>query len=508
MPHAGIMMQPLVLGIDCGTQSLRAAMYQPDGLLVAQAIRGYTTQYPHPGHAEQRPADWWDALCGAVRGCLRDGGIPPETVAALACDGTSYTGVFCTDGGHPLRPALLWMDHRAAAEAQYIEETGHPALDTCGRRISPEWTLPKVLWAQIHEPETYAAAERIVEGADWLIHRMTGRWVTSNSNASGKRHWTPKKGWPVAFYESLGLPELAIKSPSEVVYLGEPVGRLTPAAADALGLTPQCIVAHGGMDGWTAAVGKNCFHPGTASLALGTSIVMAVEHNKPLIINGVMGPFPDGIRRGYWAYEAGQTSGASVVGWLVKTLGFNDDAETHHRLGQDAAAIAPGSEGLTVFDAWRGSRTPYFDFNARGVFCGLTLEHSPAHLYRAVLEGCAFGIRNVLTTYLDGGLPIESLRVCGSGAENLLWTRIIASVTGIPLMVSHEKHATCLGSAVCAAVAAGLHPNLTDAAAAMEPLFDTVEPNPEAAKVYDAGFERYRAIYTALKPVMHQQTSG
>jgi len=494
--------EKLVLGVDCGTQSLRAAFYRTDGTLLAHASCPYPTNRPQVNWAEQNPMDWWEALCRAVPECIAKANVDAADVAAIACDGTSYTGVFCTNDGRPLRPALLWMDLRAADEARRVEATAHPALDSCGRRISAEWLLPKTLWVRDHEPDIYAASDRILEGVDWLIHRLCGRWATSNSNASGKRHWRPETGWPAEFYASIGLEDLPAKSPDDVAYLGESLGPLTPESADVLGLPRTCIVSHGGMDGWTSAVGLNCFAPGSASLTLGTSNVVVVDTDTPQPIDGVMGPFPDGLRRGCHTYEAGQTSGAVIVGWLMDLLGRGQDAAAHAQLAHDATAIPPGSDGLVIFDAWRGNRTPYFDPLARGNICGLTLEHGPAHLYRAVLEGCSYGIRNVTETLERGGCRIDEFRACGSGTDNSLWMRILASITGKPIRVSREKDATCLGSAICAAVASGAYTDLEAAATAMAPPFTTIDPGPNHA-AYDQYFSLYLDTYQDLRDTMH-----
>jgi ribulose kinase len=177
------------------------------------------------------------------------------------------------------------------------------------------------------------------------------------------------------------------------------------------------------------------------------------------------------------------------------------DGEAYRRLEHEARMLPAGSEGLLVFDAWRGNRTPYFDPQARGIIFGLTLEHTPAHLYRAVLEGCALGIRNVFETLVHGGCPVQEVRACGTGAGNRLWAEIIASVTQMPILVSEEKQATCLGSAVCAAVACEAHANLCAAAGAMAPAFETIDPQPNHA-VYDAVFAAYRDLYANTKGTM------
>lgn len=493
----------IVLGVDCGTHSLRASLYRTDGARLAEASHPFPTARPQPHWAEQDPDDWWVALREAVGRCLGDGGVKGSDVAAIAVDGTSFTGVFCREDGRPLRPALLWMDIRAAAEAREVEESGHPVLEACGGRVSPEWMLPKAMWVARNEPEVYAEADRFVEGMDWVTHRLCGRWVTATGSAAGKRHWTPDGGWPEDLYARMDLPDLAYKSPDEVVYVGDPVGTLLPEAAEALGLSPDCIVSHGGMDGWAAPVGLDCLRPGCAALSLGTSNVIVTETKTPARIEGVMGPFPDGIRRDRWVYEAGQTSGGSVVDWVLKVMGaaFGDGA--HRAIEERAAALPPGSEGLVVFDAFQGNRTPYFDPEARGHIAGLRLHHDREHLYRAVLEGCAYGMRNLFEALESGGCAIQEVRVAGSGAGNGLLLRILAAVTGRPMLVPAVTQASSLGAAACAAVACGAHEGLEAAGAAMAPAFETVWPEDDF-EVYDAYFEAYRDTYRQMKETMHR----
>jgi ribulokinase len=491
-----------VIGVDCGTQSLRAVLYRTDGTLLAESSYPYETTRPRIGWAEQNPEDWWTALCRTVPDCVARAGLAPDDIAAIACDGTSFTGVFCREDGTPLRPALLWMDLRAAEEAREIEQTQDPILDYCGRRMSAEWMTPKALWVRRNEPEVYGETERLIEGVDWLIHRLTGRWVTSTSNASGKRHWTPDRGWPAAFYERIGLPELVDMSPDEVVYVGEPLGTLTPGAAQTLGLGTHCIVAHAGMDGWIAPAGMNSLGQGCAALTLGTSTVVVAETKTPVLIEGVMGPFPEGIRKGYSVYEAGQTSGGSVVGWFADLCGVTLGSEAHRQIEDEAATLPPGSDGLVVFDAFQGNRTPYFDPLARANVCGLTLNHGRAALYRAILEGCAYGVRNVFEALERGGHRIQEVRVTGSGAANRLWCGIIATVTGRPLLVSTLTQATSLGAAACAVVASGAHPDLATAAEAMAPEFNTEWPG-DGLEVYDEYYGAYMETYRQMRETMH-----
>lgn len=493
---------PLVIGIDCGTQSLRAALYRPDGFCLAAAAHPYPTSRPGVNRAEQNPEDWWHALKCCVRQCMEQARVHREEVAALACDGTSCTVVFSRADGRPIRPALLWMDIRAGLEAREVEATNDPVLRNCGGRVSAEWLLPKVMWINRHEPDVYNASHKIVDSADWLVHRLTGRWITSNSNAAAKRHWTPDGGWPSNLYAGVGLSEIDVRSPDDVVYLGQPAAPLLAEAADALGLSAKCVVSHAGMDGWTAPIGKGCFTPGCASLTLGTSTVLILETDAPKYIDGAMGPYPDGIRKGLWNYELGQTSGGSTIQWLMSILGSGrSGAELHQQLEIEARSVPAGSAGLVVFDAWRGNRTPYFDPDARGTILGLTLEHGPAHLYRAVLEGCAYGLRNVIELMDRGGCPIDVVRACGSGTANRLWLEIIAAVTGKPIQVSSEKHATCLGSAICAATAAGLYPTLEAAADKMAPQFETIYPDGHI-HVYNECFGAYLRIYDKMKETM------
>src|SRR5262249_49876223 len=167
----------LFLGLDVGTQSLRAALIDEHGRTMAYGVAPIETTYPRPAWAEQQPLEWWSAAGAAVRAAVGQGGVAPGEVAAIGLDCTACTVVACDDDGHPLRPALLWMDQRAFREAEEISATGDPILRYVSGRVSPEWMLPKALWLRRNEPENYHGAARIVECTDWMMHRLTGEWT-------------------------------------------------------------------------------------------------------------------------------------------------------------------------------------------------------------------------------------------------------------------------------------------------------------------------------------------
>jgi ribulose kinase len=258
-----------VLGIDGGTEGLRCGVFRcSDGAEVAYASSPYPTTFPHPGQAEQQPADWWAALVAAVRAALAkaesDHGVTAADVGALCVDTTCCSVVALSADGTragvtPLRPCLLWMDMRSAQQAARIAATGDPALCVNGAGTSPvsaEWFLCKALWLKEHEPATWAAATHVCEYQDYINLRLTGRYVGSTNNAAIRWHFQGGTAPPVSLLAALDLTDLLGKWPSVMVAPGSPIGAgLTPDAASALGLPPGLLVAQGGADAFIGMLG-------------------------------------------------------------------------------------------------------------------------------------------------------------------------------------------------------------------------------------------------------------
>ncbi len=495
-----------VLGLDVGTQSLRAALVDLSGKTVAFGVSPIETQYPRPGWAEQRPLDWWEGAKAAVGKALASGGVRPEQVIGVGLDCTSCTVVACGDDGTPLRPALLWMDQRSFREADEISGTNDPALRYVSGRVSPEWMLPKALWLKRNEPETYAKAGRVVECTDWMMHRLTGDWSLSLNHVAVKWNYArPDGGWPLRLLNSVGLDDLTGKWPERIVALGKGDAVLTAAAAAELGLKAGTPVAQGGIDAYLGMLGLGATADGDVAVIVGSSTCHLAQSREGVFGSGASGCYPDATVEGLYTVEAGQTATGSMLDWYRRHFAGREQAEADQRgvnvyeiLDAQAAAVPAGSEGLVVRDDWQGNRTPFKNPQARGAITGLSLAHGPGHVFRALYEATACGTRHILEDASAHGLRVERVFVGGGGAKSPLWLRIHADVLKRPVHLTRETESCALGSAMAAAVAAGVHVDFDAAAAAMVAVERVVEPDPAHAAVYDDLFARYVDLYGRL----------
>ncbi|CAN5440743.1 FGGY-family carbohydrate kinase [soil metagenome] len=491
-----------VIGIDGGTESIRCAIYDLSGKAVASAAAPYKTQFPHPAWAEQNPQDWWSSLCEAVRAALRKADVPAGDILALAVDTTCCTVVFLDAGGKPLRPALLWMDVRAAAEAADTLATRDPALIVNANGagpISAEWMIPKSLWVARHEPEIFHQAKTVCEYQDYINFRLTGRIVASINNATARWHYrTHSGGFARDLVAKAGMPELADKWPKDVIRLGEVIGGLTGEASEALSLPVGLPVAQGGADAFIALLGMGVVRPGTIGFITGSSHLHLALTDREMHGSGIWGTYDDCVIPGLGVLEGGQTSTGSIVNWLRNIVGGEWNYDT---LNAEAAEIAPGADGVLVQDHFQGNRTPHTDPHSRGALLGLSLNHTRAHVYRAMMEGVAFGTELIFETMRANGFEQGDIVICGGATRSDLWMQIHADVSGVPLILTEVPDAATLGSAILAAVGGGAFAGIPAAADAMVHRLRVVEPDMERHALYRPIYERYKRAYGAIKSI-------
>ena len=498
----------LVLGLDVGTQSLRAALVDLQGRTVAFGVAPIETTYPRPTWAEQDPAQWWSAARAAVRKALSQAGAAPEQVAAIGLDCTACTVLACDLDGKPLRPALLWMDQRSFREADAISATGDPVLRYVSGRVSPEWMLPKALWLKTNEPETYRRAGRIVECTDWMMYRLTGQWTLSLNHVAVKWNYArPDGGWPLALMKAVGLDDLPAKWPERIVPLGKGEARLDAAAALDLGLNAGTPVAQGGIDAYLGMLGLGATNAGDVAVIVGSSTCHLAQSREGVFGSGAAGCYPDATVEGLYTIEAGQTATGSILDWYRRHFAGREQAEAERRgvnvyqvLDEQAAAGSPRRRGPGRPRRLAGQPLPVQEppgpRGDRGALAGPRsrpplprplrghgLRH-PAHprrRRRARPEGRA-------------GVPRRRRGPVGALAPDP--RRLLKK----PVHLTRESESCALGSAMTAAVAAGAYRDFDEAARAMVAIEKTVEPNPANAAVYDDLFGRYVELYKTLNP--------
>ncbi len=503
---------PYVLGIDCGTQSLRAALFDLEGNMLASDTQPYPIDYPEVSWAEQNPENWWQAARVTVPDVLRIAGVHPRQVAGVSVDGTSCTVVACDRDGVLLRPSILWMDQRAHEEAEQVTATDDAVLKYAGGPESPEWMIPKAMWLKRNEPETYEGAAVICEGTDWLMYRLTGRWTASLNAATCKWNYArPEGGWPDGLLATLDMTELRDKWPGDVLPMGEKQGEVTLRAAEEIGLAPGTPVGQGGIDAYAGMLGLAVVRPGRLAVIMGSSTCHMALCAEARFGSNVWGPFPDAVIDGAWVLEGGQTATGSIVKWFADNFAcrVQVDAEkrgrnTYDVLDEMAAKVPPGAEGLVLLDYWQGNRTPLRDPLARGCVWGLSLRHGAGHIMRAIYEGTALGTRHILEDLAGTGFRADGIYASGGGTRSDLWLQIHADACQVPLYLTEQPEATALGTAICGAVGAGLFEDLPAASEQMVHVTREITPNAQVAPTYDALFERYVATYRRLKDLMHE----
>lgn len=504
---------PYVLGIDLGTESARVGIFSLTGEPLIFAAEPYPLYHPRAGWAEQKPDEWWQALTIAVHRALQESGVRKEEIAAIGADCTSCTLVAMDEHFQPLRPAIIWMDVRAADQATRIAGCGDPALKYNGfGNVSAEWLPCKTLWLKEKEPETYARARYIGDYIDWLTQRLTGEWVASVNTASIRGYYDRSAGgWPADFYTRIGLGDALAKFPSEVLDMGVVAGTLRAEVAAELGLPAGIPVAAGGADAFVAMIGLNVVRPGKVAFITGSSHLALGQSDTAFHVKGIFGTYPDAVMPGQQTVEGGQVSTGSVVKWFRDNFcgkeaqaALQRGVDTYTILNELAARIPIGADGLIILDYWQGNRTPYVDPEARGIMRGFSLKHTTGHVFRALMEGVAYGTEHILRTFRANGYVVDEMVGAGGPTKSSLWMQIHADVSNVPIALTRVPDAPALGSAILAAVAAGLHPDVTAAAAQMVHLRDRIEPNPAAHEAYRFFADQYIATYPRLQDLMQE----
>ena len=489
--------QQHLLGIDLGAGSLKATVIDTSGHVLGEASHPLTTHIPHPGWSEQDPEDWFAAVCQAAPAALIAANIEAGAIAAIGVSAGAHIPVLTDAAGAVLRPAILWSDQRAAPQAEALHaRAGEVIIRRSLNRVNPTWTLAMLAWLQEHEPNIIARTSRLYLAKDYLRHRLTGTWETDFSDAVGALladsvggGWSPEIcaliGWDMAT-----LPPIA--APTAIV------GHVTAAAAAATGLAPGTQVVCGANDTTAELFGAGAIRPGMATIKLATAAVLSlVTHGAA--VHPPISCYPH-IMPGLFYTATGTNSCASAHRWL-RDLMF--PAGGFAEMDALAATVPPGADGLIFHPYLQGERAPYWDPLLRGDFIGLTISHTRAHFARALYEGIAFSIRDLLESARALGLHFGTARLLGGGGGSATWRRIIADVTGLPIERTEAADAS-FGAALLAGIGAGIFTSPEHAVAICVRLQDHITPNQTNHDRYSELFQVYKTTQAALAPVSHR----
>lgn len=536
------MAEPLFLGLDFGTESVRAVIVDSSGAehgsAVAPLAQGQITPGSRaatqlfdeplpPRFALQHPDDWLDSAANSVKKAISDASTA-QRIAGIGVDFTSSTMLPCALDGTPLfqaRESLarsphafpkLWKHHGAIDETERLnriaQDRREPWLAHYGGTIGLEWLWPKIFEVMHKDRAAFEATEVWLEAGDWLVWQLVdgeaGSLPRSTCQAGYKACCLREYGHPSTEFLDAVKPGLSIAREKvalgRMLAPGEVAGTLTGDMAKRFGLRAGIPVSAAIIDAHAGVPGAGVGEAGTLVMVLGTSGCHMLLSRREELIPGVAGIVRDGILPGFIGYETGQAAMGDAFDWARRLAGHAD----HRELERAARDIPAGSEGVIALDWFNGCRTPLMDGSLKGTILGLTLEHTAAHVYRATLEASAMGLRWIVDTLREGGVPVERFVATGGlPHHNPLFVEIIASVLGAPVTIHGAAHGPALGAAILGACAAGSFGSVHEAIESMagrsskQPPPRTVQPKPDHVCEYVARYQRYRHLAEVVRRI-------
>jgi xylulokinase len=499
----------LLLGIDVGTYSSKGVVCTPTGEVIASATVEHGLSLPRPGWAEQdADAIWWTDVVQLCRTLLRDT-VQPDQIGAVAVSAIGPCMLPVDHQGRPLRPAVLYgIDTRATEEIDWLNQTfGEDTLyQFDGMGLTSQAIGPKILWLRRHEPDIFARTAKILSASSYLVLRLTGESVIDRHSAS---YFNPLIDiHTLTWDDRFAAPIIEISRLPGLLWANEIAGHITPAASAETGLPIGTPVTAGTIDAAAEAISVGVQDPGDLMVMYGTTMFF-------LLVTGELVSDPHLWSTAYcfpglYDITAGMATSGALTRWFrdefapveVNVEG-NGGIPAYEALSALAAQIPAGANGLICLPYFSGERTPINDPWARGVFAGLTLSHTRAHLYRALLEGTAYGVRHNVETMRQLGVPPRRLVAVGGGAKNRLWLQIVSDVTGLPQVVPAQTIGASYGDAFLAGLAAGLISDREAGRQSWVRIKETVEPRPDQRAIYDDYYAVYRSLYEHARTDLH-----
>lgn len=486
-------MTDFVVGIDIGTTATKGIICHRNGSIVAEEELPATLRSPQPGWAEEDPEEWWINVIGVIRRCLERAQLAPEAIAAVGVSGMVPTLILVDREGKVIRPSIQQNDARSHEEIEHFKSRTDAVdiLQRTGSAITQQSIGPKLLWLRRHEPESMARAARVMGSYDYIVYRLTGEF-------SIERNWALESGLFDLHREDwddqlLELSTISRTWLGKVHWPSDVVGTVTREAAQATGLKEGTPVVAGSADHIASAFSSGLKEQGDLLVKLGGAgdILYCVDHltvDPRLFLDYHVIP-------GKFLLNGCMAASGSIIKWFRHQLAHHQD---YAELDAEAALVPPGSEGLILLPYFLGEKTPIFDPLARGVLFGLTLTHTRAHIYRAILEGISYGFYHHLQVLSERGLHVKRTRISNGGARSVLWRQITADVLGLSLELIAHHPGSSLGAAFVAGMGVGIFQNWGEIERYIT-IQAVVEPRPEYQERYRHLFAIYRQIYENLK---------
>ncbi len=479
----------MIVGIDIGTQSLKVVITDDALSVLGEAATAYRPSFPKPGWAEQQPSLWENALAPTIARALDVANAKPIDIAAIGVGGQLDGCLGVDRKGRPVHPCLIWMDRRA--EDQIVDLPADEVLKRTGVILDPSHMAAKIGWLKdnlenagndllFHVPVSY------------IVYRLTGVAVMDHGHASTTMLYSlADRAFDPVLLDKFGFMEHEIPA---IAGAADVAGTLTREGARLTGLPEGIPVAVGTGDDFSTPLGAGVVRPGSLSCVLGTAEVVGALHPVPVIDHGGLVETHAYAGDTFFIENPGWLSGGALE-WFRETFRLVDFAE----LDALAGTVPPGSEGLTFLPALTGAMAPEWIASARGCFYGLTPAHGNGHMARAVLEGTAFAMRDVVERLNEMTVEVRSILLLGGGAKSRIWAKTRADMTGLPVEVPNITDTAPIGSAMLAAVAAGIQPDLLSAAKHVGGTSEMIMPNSDVKPAYDEAYGNYRRLFNSLR---------
>jgi xylulokinase len=481
----------VVIGIDIGTQSLKAIVVDGDLTVRGEGSVAYRPAFPRPGWAEQDPRLWLDSLRPTIDIAMTRAGATGHDVVAIGITG-QLDGCLAVDRhGAALAPALIWMDRRATAEIAGIDPEW--IRQRTGTVLDATHMAAKIRWLMGHLPDP-GAVSMWHQPVSFVVAALCGRHVLDHGLASTTMLYDLRqRAWSDEFLEAFGIDPALLPVIADATSVAGP---LSPAGAELTGVPAGTPVVVGTGDDFSGAIGAGVIAPGVVSCCVGTAeVVGAVSDGFRLDEMALVEThgYPGGR---FFVENPGWLAGGAVS-WFCDTFGLDSAAET----SAVAATARPGSDDLLFLPALSGAMAPRWEAGARGAFYGLSAAHGRAECARAVLEGCAFAMCDVVDRLTAMGMNASAIRLSGGGARSEVWSQIRADVSGLPVEIVADPNTAPLGAVLLAMPAAGMSGSLDEAARSLVRIARTVEPDAGRRDIYERAYARYHALFEALSPM-------
>ncbi|NNE81851.1 MAG: FGGY-family carbohydrate kinase [Silicimonas sp.] len=493
------------LGIDIGTYETKGVLVDETGSVVAQAARGHDMLVPQPGWAEHRPEeDWWGDFVHVCQKILSTSRVDPADIKAVACSAIGPCMLPVDADGAPLMNGVLYgVDGRAEAEVRELtDRIGEKTIIArCGNALTSQSVGPKILWLKRNRPEVYEATAHVLTSTSFLVQRLTGEVVIDHYTAA---NFSPL--YDVAtqtWVDDLADDILPLDKLPRLMWSGDIAGEVTARAAEATGLAKGTPVTAGTIDAAAEAFSVGVDHPGDMMMMYGSTIFIILRAQSQVTDPRIW--YAPWLFSGEHASMAGLATSGTLTHWFRDQMARDlERGEAFPVLTAEAAQSPPGANGLLMLPYFSGERTPIHDMNAKGVLFGLNLTHERGDIYRALIEGIAYGTRHVTDTFAELGQSPKRLLAVGGGTQNRLWLQATSDITGIDQVVCEKTIGASFGDAFLAALSIGAVER--GDIAAWNPVAETVRAKPDPA--YEKGYALFRRLYEQTKDIAAELSHG